>query len=196
MVWIFFNGKVKVGVIIQSPMEDKESEVSSRTKTETAIRCMLFTTAHAADKLTMWAKLHSICKNASVNTKTSLWARLHEPGLALNPDQVTSPGPPFSSQTLVQLQAFDRKRVDPGWRPDPGLAANPGSCKRALNSPNLPDISVQTPITRAFTWKVITPTHSWTLRRILEALLIAKLRPDLKKQVQAFCLSLFPSGIT
>ena len=36
-----------------------------------------------------------------------------------------------------------------------------------------------------------------TLRRILaEALLIAKLRSDLNKQVQAFFLSLFPSGIT
>ena len=31
-----------------------------------------------------------------------------------------NPGPPFSSQTLVQLQAFDWKRVDLGWRPDPG----------------------------------------------------------------------------
>ena len=48
----------------------------------------------------------------------------------------------------------------------------------------------------SFTWKVIAPAHSWTLRRILEALLIAKLRPDLNKQVQAFSLSLFPSGIT
>ena len=45
-------------------------------------------------------------------------ARLHEPRLAANPGQVASPGPPFSSQTLVQLQAFDWKRVDPGWRPD------------------------------------------------------------------------------
>ena len=26
----------------------------------------------------------------------------------------------FSSQTLVQLHAFDWKKVDPGWRPDPG----------------------------------------------------------------------------
>ena len=46
------------------------------------------------------------------------------------------------------------------------------------------------------TWKVITPAHSWTLRRILEALLIAKLRPDLNKPVQAFSLPLFLSGIT
>ena len=38
----------------------------------------------------------------------------------MNPGQVASPGPPFSSQTLVQLQAFDWKRVDLGWRPDPG----------------------------------------------------------------------------
>ena len=43
------------------------------------------------------------------------------------------------------------------------------------------------------------PSHSftsWTLRRILEALLIAKLCPDLNKQVQAFSLPLLPSGIT
>ena len=46
--------------------------------------------------------------------------RLHEPGLAANLGQVASPDPPFSSQTLVQLQAFDWKRVYPGWRPDPG----------------------------------------------------------------------------
>ena len=31
-------------------------------------------------------------------------ALLHEPGLAANPGQVASRGPPFSSQTLVQLQ--------------------------------------------------------------------------------------------
>ena len=48
----------------------------------------------------------------------------------------------------------------------------------------------------SFTWKVITPAHSWTLRRILEALLVAKLLPDLNKQVQAFSLSHLPSGIT
>ena len=51
-----------------------------------------------------------------------LRARLHEPRLAANPGQVANPGlgPPFSSQTLVQLHAFDWKKVDPGWRPDPG----------------------------------------------------------------------------
>ena len=32
--------------------------------------------------------------------------------------------------------------------------------------------------------------------KLIEALLIAKLRPVLNKQVQAFSLSLFPSGIT
>ena len=42
------------------------------------------------------------------------------PGLGANPRQVASPGPAFSSQTLVQLQAFVWKRVDPGLRPDPG----------------------------------------------------------------------------
>ena len=35
-------------------------------------------------------------------------ARLHEPVLAANP------GPPFSSQTLVTVQAFDWKKVNPG----------------------------------------------------------------------------------
>ena len=38
-------------------------------------------------------------------------ARLHEPGLAANPGQVAC---------LVQLHAFDWKRVDPAWRPVPG----------------------------------------------------------------------------
>ena len=42
-------------------------------------------------------------------------ARLHEPGLAASPGQVASPGPPFSNQTLVTIQAFDCKKVDPGW---------------------------------------------------------------------------------
>ena len=50
-------------------------------------------------------------------------ARLHEPGLAANPGQVAC---------LVQLHAFDWKRVDPAWRTCPRLAANPGSCKQAL----------------------------------------------------------------
>ena len=50
-----------------------------------------------------------------------LRARLDKPGLAANPDQVASPSPPFSSQMLVTVQAFDWKRVDPG------------SCKRALS---------------------------------------------------------------
>ena len=49
-----------------------------------------------------------------------LRARLHEPELTTNPGQVASPGPPFSSQTLATVQAFDWKKVDPGWRPDPG----------------------------------------------------------------------------
>ena len=36
--------------------------------------------------------------------KYYLRARLREPGLAANPGQVASPGPPFSSQTLVTVQ--------------------------------------------------------------------------------------------
>ena len=36
----------------------------------------------------------------------------------------------------------------------------------------------------------------WTLRRIVEALLIAKLRPNLNKEVEFFTLSLFPMRIT
>ena len=55
-----------------------------------------------------------------VSCNHPLRARLHEPGLDANPGQVASPGQPFSSQTLVQLQAFDWERVDPSWRPDPG----------------------------------------------------------------------------
>ena len=42
-----------------------------------------------------------------VSCNYPLRARLHEPGLDANPGQVASPGQPFSSQTLVQLQAFD-----------------------------------------------------------------------------------------
>ena len=59
---------------VNSKSYGKQRKLSlfSRTKTETTIRRMLFTTARAAAKLTMWAKLHAICKNASVNTKTSL----------------------------------------------------------------------------------------------------------------------------
>ena len=38
----------------------------------------------------------------------------------VNPGQVARLGPPFSSQTFVQLHAFVCKRVDPCWRPDPG----------------------------------------------------------------------------
>ena len=64
--------------------------------------------------------------------KMYIRARLHEPGLAANSGQVASRGPPFSSQTLVQLQAFDWKRVDPGWRPDHGWLPTRGSCKGAL----------------------------------------------------------------
>ena len=56
----------------------------------------------------------SWCEFIPVSCNHPLRARLHEPGLDANPGQ------PFSSQTLVQLQAFDWKRVDPGWRPDPG----------------------------------------------------------------------------
>ena len=49
----------------------------------------------------------------------------------------------------------------------------------------------------SFTCKVITPPHSWTLRRILKALRIAKLLPpDLNKPVQSFSLSLSPSAVT
>ena len=48
----------------------------------------------------------------------------------------------------------------------------------------------------SFSWKAIAPAFSWTFRRIIESLLIAKFRPNLNKQVQAFSLSLFPSGIT
>ena len=48
----------------------------------------------------------------------------------------------------------------------------------------------------SFSWKPIVSVHSWSLRRITEALLIAKYRPALNKQVQAFTLSLFPMGIT
>ena len=48
----------------------------------------------------------------------------------------------------------------------------------------------------SFTWKVITPAHFWTLRRILEALLFENLVPDMNKQVEGFSLSLFLSGIT
>ena len=48
----------------------------------------------------------------------------------------------------------------------------------------------------SFIWNVITPAHSGTLRCILEALVIAKLRPDLNKLIQFFPLSLLPSGIT
>ena len=39
--------------------------------------------------------------------KRPLRTRLHEPGLAANPGQVADPDPLFSSQTLVQLNAFD-----------------------------------------------------------------------------------------
>ena len=47
-----------------------------------------------------------------------------------------------------------------------------------------------------FLWKPILSVHCWKRRRITEALLIAKHRPALNKQVQAFTLSLFPMGIT
>ena len=46
------------------------------------------------------------------------------------------------------------------------------------------------------TWKAIVSVQSWTLRGIVEALLIAKLRPNLNKQMKSFTLSLFPMGIT
>ena len=48
----------------------------------------------------------------------------------------------------------------------------------------------------SFSWQPIVSVQSWTLRRIVEALLIAKHRPSLNKQVKAFSLSLFPMGIT
>ena len=67
--------------------------------------------------------------------KVVLRGRLHEPRLAANPGQVASPGPPaFSSQTLLTVQAFDWKKVDPGWRPDPDWQPTRGSCKRSLSS--------------------------------------------------------------
>ena len=55
---------------------------------------------------------NSFCKNHRCDHKQfcHLRARLHEPGLAANPGQVASQGPPFSSQMLVQLQAFDWNR--------------------------------------------------------------------------------------
>ena len=46
--------------------------------------------------------------------------QLHEPGFSANPGQVASPGPSFSSQTHVIVHSFDWKKMDPGWRPDPG----------------------------------------------------------------------------
>ena len=48
----------------------------------------------------------------------------------------------------------------------------------------------------SFSWQPIVSVQSWTLRRIVEAILIAKHRPSLNKQVKAFSLSLFPMGIT
>ena len=47
-----------------------------------------------------------------------------------------------------------------------------------------------------FSWKTIAPALSWTICRIIESLIIAKFRPNLNQQVQAFSLSLFPTGIT
>ena len=37
--------------------------------------------------------------------------------------------------------------------------------------------------------ETIAPAYSWTIRRIIESLIIAKFRPNLNKQVQAFFLS-------
>ena len=48
----------------------------------------------------------------------------------------------------------------------------------------------------SFTWQSIVTVQPWTLRRIVEAILIANHRPSLNKQVKAFNLSLFPMGIT
>ena len=73
----------------------------------------------------MWAKLHAICKNASVNTKTP------------------------------------------------------------LNSPNLPDISVQTPIIRSL-GKSSLPLIPGPY--MASSIIGAKLLTDLNKQIQAFSL--------
>ena len=47
-----------------------------------------------------------------------------------------------------------------------------------------------------FQWKILAFASSWIFRRTLEAIFIAKLRPNLSKQVHSFHLILFPNGIT
>ena len=47
-----------------------------------------------------------------------------------------------------------------------------------------------------FQWKILAFASSWILRRTLETIFIAKLRPNLNKQVHSFHLILFPNGIT
>ena len=47
-----------------------------------------------------------------------------------------------------------------------------------------------------FQWKILALARSWIFRRTLEAIFIAKLTPNLNKQVHSFHLMLFPNGIT
>ena len=47
-----------------------------------------------------------------------------------------------------------------------------------------------------FQWKILALASSWIFRRTLEAIFIAKLTPNLNKQVHSFHLILFPNGIT
>ena len=43
-----------------------------------------------------------------------------------------------------------------------------------------------------FSWGVLATAHSWMNRRIKEAFYIARIHPDLNKQVQSFHLTMFP----
>ena len=47
-----------------------------------------------------------------------------------------------------------------------------------------------------FQWKILAFASSWILRRTREAIFIAKLGPNLNKQVHSFHLILSPNGIT
>ncbi|KAK3731001.1 hypothetical protein QZH41_006646 [Actinostola sp. cb2023] len=47
-----------------------------------------------------------------------------------------------------------------------------------------------------FEWNIISTSYPLGIRKTLEALYIAKLRPDLNKQVKSYHLNLFPRGIT
>ena len=67
--------------------------------------------------------------------------------------------------------------------------------KTFLNYQNEPVTYLHTHFTSSPQWRPIISVHSWSLRRITEALLIAKYCPVLNKQVQAFTLFLFPMGI-